>query len=449
MKIRLGIFGVLIVAMLMIFPHDVFATQINNTNANNDVQSDQQAQSDDPLYGRAHGNIDEGFYDTTSQQKISKKTALYASRQVTSNYTQKTYTHETKYDGFTIHNGIDVSKYQKTIDWNQVKQSGIDFAFIRVGYRGASSGGLYPDTTYETNIKNANAAGVKVGVYIYSQAISPAEGVEEANYILERIKGYNITMPVVIDYEYSSAASDGGRLFNANLSKETATATVNAFADQVAAAGYTPMIYANKDMLTRHMNASDIPHLVWLAYVTTTANYEGDYTAWQYSFSGTVPGITGDVDMDVWYGDLTSSNPSSTNASMFRLYNPNSGEHFYTANTEERMNLVNQGWKYEGIGWTAPKTSNSPVYRLYNPNAGDHFYTQSAKERDELVNQGWKYEGIGWYSDDNKQVPLYREYNPNAITGSHNYTPSITEHNNLISKGWHDEGLAWYGVNPS
>lgn len=447
MKIKAGIFGILFVAMVAIFPHTVSATQVGTVDANN---TQQQEQLDDPLYGRANGNIEEGFYeDTTNTFGITKRSALYGSRQVTSSYTQKTYTHATKYDGLTIHNGIDVSKYQKNIDWNQVKQSGIEFAFIRVAYRGASSGGLYTDATYAANIQNAVAAGVKVGVYVYSQAISPEEGIEEANYVLNLIKGYNVTMPVVIDYEYSSAAADGGRLFTANLSKETATATVNAFAKQVETGGYTPMIYANLDMLTRHMNSDNIPYPVWLAHYTTQTPYTGDYTAWQYSSSGAVPGITGDVDMNYWYGDLTSANPDSPNQSMFRMYNPNSGEHFYTANTEERMNLVNQGWTYEGTAWTAPKSSNSPVYRLYNPNAGDHFYTQSAEERDNLVKSGWKDEGIGWYSDDNKQVPLYREYNPNAQIGTHNYTPSTEEHGRLIGLGWKDEGLAWYGVNPS
>jgi len=98
---------------------------------------------------------------------------------------------------------------------------------------------------------------------------------------------------------------------------------------------------------------------------------------------------------------------------MYRLYNPNSGEHFYTSSTEEKSVLVNAGWKYEGIGWTAP-SDGDPVYRLYNANAGDHHYTMSEGEKEALVSYGWKYEGIGWYSDANQSVPLYRQYNPNA-----------------------------------
>lgn len=134
--------------------------------------------------------------------------------------------------------------------------------------------------------------------------------------------------------------------------------------------------------------------------------------------------------------------------SMNRLYNPNSGEHFYTASTTERDRLVKLGWNDEGVGWVAPQTSGTPVYRLYNPNAGDHFYTMSANEKDGLVAVGWNDEGIGWYSADEKGTcaALYREYNPNATTATHNFTLSVDEHVGLVDLGWRAEGAAWYGV---
>ena len=131
---------------------------------------------------------------------------------------------------------------------------------------------------------------------------------------------------------------------------------------------------------------------------------------------------------------------------MYRLYNPNSGEHFYTASEVEKNNLKRLGWSYEGVGWVAPVTSSTPVYRLYNPNAGDHHYTMSVGERDSLMSVGWNDEGIGWYSDDSKSIPLYRQYNPNAVAGSHNYTTSVAERDSLISVGWNDEGVAWHAV---
>ncbi len=131
---------------------------------------------------------------------------------------------------------------------------------------------------------------------------------------------------------------------------------------------------------------------------------------------------------------------------MHRLYNPNSGEHFYTAVDVEYEQLKANGWKDEGNGWIAPVHSDAPVYRLYNPNAGDHHYTMSTYERDMLMQQGWKYEGIGWYSASEEEVPLYRQYNPYAQSGSHNYTALVDENNMLIRSGWQHEGVAWYGV---
>lgn len=130
---------------------------------------------------------------------------------------------------------------------------------------------------------------------------------------------------------------------------------------------------------------------------------------------------------------------------MFRLYNPNSGEHFYTQNVKEEQELANIGWKFEGVGWIAPR-SGAPVYRLYNPNAGDHFYTTNAAEKNSLVKNHWRYEGIGWYSGG--KTALYRAYNPNASVGTHNYTTNIGEENALVRAGWRNENIAWYGVAP-
>lgn len=143
--------------------------------------------------------------------------------------------------------------------------------------------------------------------------------------------------------------------------------------------------------------------------------------------------------------------PKLSSAAMYRLYNPNSGEHFYTADASERNNLKRVGWKYEGVGWTAPTKSNTPVYRLYS--GTDHHYTTDASERDYLIKVGWKYEGVGWYSDDAKGQALYRQFNPNVDpkakrnnSGSHNYTTSKAENDSLVKVGWRAEGIGWYGV---
>lgn len=133
---------------------------------------------------------------------------------------------------------------------------------------------------------------------------------------------------------------------------------------------------------------------------------------------------------------------------MYRLYNKNTGEHFYTDSVVERDSLVKAGWKNENVGWVSPVKSSVPVYRLYNSHVkgGDHHYTTSSGERDYLISVGWTDEGIGWYSDENKTVPVYRQYNPNATTGTHNYTTSKTENDNLVAQGWHAEDIGWYAI---
>ncbi len=143
--------------------------------------------------------------------------------------------------------------------------------------------------------------------------------------------------------------------------------------------------------------------------------------------------------------NLNAANP------MNRLYNPNSGEHFYTADIKEKEALVNLGWNDEGFGWVAAPTKGAKeeqaVYRLYNPNAGDHHYTMSEDERDTLVAYGWKDEKVGWYSAAEDKTPVYRQYNPYANgAGSHNYTTDKAENNYLVSLGWIYEGKAWFAL---
>gem|GEM_PF-6255680 len=138
---------------------------------------------------------------------------------------------------------------------------------------------------------------------------------------------------------------------------------------------------------------------------------------------------------------------------MYRLYNPNSGEHFYTSDEKEKNTLVELGWMDEGTGWYAPEEGDV-VYRLYNPNAGEHHYTMDKNEKDTLVELGWTYEGEGWFSvaqeseDEVTGLAVYRQYNPNAVTGSHNYTLDANENDTLVSWGWYEEGVAWYAVDP-
>jgi len=173
---------------------------------------------------------------------------------------------------------------------------------------------------------------------------------------------------------------------------------------------------------------------------TTNATNEGAYTAVATLDDGYIwsDGDSNDLILN-WAIEQAGR------IAMHRLYNPYSGEHFYTADESERDEVAAAGWEYEGVGWTAPNAGD-PVYRVYNPYAGDHHYTLDVEERDGLVAAGWTDEGVGWRSDPGKAVPLYREYNPNMFSCNHNYTADRAEHDSLVSIGWADEGEAWYGV---
>lgn len=230
-----------------------------------------------------------------------------------SEYTGQTYLHNDRFDGHTVVNGIDVSYHNGGIDWNKVKAAGIEYAMIRVGYRGYTSGTLNEDVNFRSNIQGALTAGLKVGVYIFSQAINNAEAVEEANFIMDRISGYGITLPVVIDFEYASGNT--GRLYNAKLSVDEATGVCGTFGNTVAARGYTPMIYANKSMLQSNLHADVLSRYfkIWLANYTTVTNYGGDYYAWQYSSKGRINGISGYVDCNFFYEDNVFYNTSYYN----------------------------------------------------------------------------------------------------------------------------------------
>ena len=262
------------------------------------------ATNDDPGAGRLSGSdIPAAFYESSpiSNDTTEEGIRRFGDASTKSPYTKKTYTHRSDLVDRPITHGIDVSQYQKNIDWQKVKADGIKYAIIRVGYRGSTQGTLNEDPYFRQNIQGALAAGIEVGVYIFSQATTKKEAVEEANYLLERIKDYNITFPVVLDYEFTSGS---GRLEEAKLSKEKATNVCLAFCETVQAAGYTPMVYANPDMLNNHLNPENISdkYLIWLANYTTATSYTGKYDYWQYSSDGTVDGIEGRVDMNFFYG---------------------------------------------------------------------------------------------------------------------------------------------------
>ncbi len=201
--------------------------------------------------------------------------------------------------------GIDAARYQGDVDWEAVKAGGVSFVFLRLAYRGYTSGSLNKDDNFEVNYEGATAAGLDVGVYVFSQAISQAEAVEEARYVLNELQGRELALPVVLDYELASDASGGflGRLYEAGLSGEQYAAVCLAFCREVEANGYTAAVYAGgsmlRDQVGEALTAAGYP--VWLAHWTVQPRYNGAYEYWQYSGSGHADGIDTEVDLDMRY----------------------------------------------------------------------------------------------------------------------------------------------------
>ena len=197
------------------------------------------------------------------------------------------------------HMGIDVSKYNGTIDWNAVKNSGVSYVIIRCGYRGSTQGALIEDPMFKSNIQGATKAGIKVGVYFFTQAVNEVEAVEEASMVLSLIKGYNISYPVFLDVEATSG--NNGRADG--ISVETRTAVCKAFCQTIQNSGYKAGIYANKTWLNEKINAPSLTgYKIWLAQYAATPTYNRTkYDMWQYSSKGKVSGISGNVDMNISY----------------------------------------------------------------------------------------------------------------------------------------------------
>lgn len=193
--------------------------------------------------------------------------------------------------------GIDVSKYQPSIDWKTVKASGIEFAIIRVGYRGSSTGVLVEDPYFKQHIRGATQAGLKVGVYFFTQAITKAEAVEEASMALALTEGYKLEYPIFIDTERVSGNARAN-----NLSKSNRTEIVEAFCKTIQNAGRKAGVYASKSWYNDQLNVSKLDkYCIWVAQYNTTCTYNGRYSIWQYTETGKVPGIPGKVDLNISY----------------------------------------------------------------------------------------------------------------------------------------------------
>jgi len=202
--------------------------------------------------------------------------------------------------------GVDVSSYQGVIDWQAVAEAGVDFAMVRVGLRGYETGRVVEDTYFRQNIEGALAAGLDVGVYIFSQAINMGEAVEEAHFLLSRIKEYNITYPVVFDWERQTE----GTSRTVNVPGRAQTDCAVAFCRTVEAAGYLPMVYFSP---SKAYDELDLTRLMewpfWLAHYTENwqpTPFRYHYAMWQYSCDGQVAGISTPVDLNLCLAEFGS-----------------------------------------------------------------------------------------------------------------------------------------------
>lgn len=239
--------------------------------------------------------------------------------------------------------GIDVSKWQGNIDWNKVKNDGIEFAIIRTGY------GMYDsqkDEYFETNYKNAKAVGLKVGVYHYSYAMSVDEAKKEAELVLKWLNGRSLDLPVYIDMEDKSQQ---------NLGKTTLNNICKAFCDTIEAGGYWAGIYSNKYWATGLIDGPTLGkrYTYWIAQYNNKCTYNGNYDMWQYSSSGKVNGISGNVDMNYLYRELGGSKGSSSSSSSSKKSNEEIANEIIAGKwgngNARKTALTNAGYDYDAI----------------------------------------------------------------------------------------------------
>ena len=194
--------------------------------------------------------------------------------------------------------GIDVSKWNGDIDWDRVRNAGVEFAIIRVGYRGSVTGSLVEDPRFTENMKGAAASGIPVGVYFFTQAVNEVEAVEEASAVIQLVREYHLEYPIFIDTEGAGGAgrADG-------LDPETRTLVCEAFCRTIENAGYTAGVYASRNWYNNDLHVDKLDrYFIWLAEYRRTPLYQGRYQMWQHTSKGTVNGISGNVDMNIYYG---------------------------------------------------------------------------------------------------------------------------------------------------
>ena len=210
---------------------------------------------------------------------------------------------------YEVLRGIDVSEHQLEIDWQQVAGADIDYAYVRVGRRGYTEGGLFEDEYFKANVKGAHEAGLDVGVYMFSQAITVQEAIEEARFALERVEGNNVTLPIVFDWEQTSV--DGSR--TADATGEQITSYASAFCKKIAKAGYTAGVYFNRSLGYNYYDLEQLKDFeFWLAEYRSVPAFYYNFGLWQYSDNAQVQGIDDECKLVVRFDG--ESRPAALNS---------------------------------------------------------------------------------------------------------------------------------------
>lgn len=391
------------------------------------------------------------YYDAQGNPVPRKETPSVISEGSTagnllkSPYTQKTYT---VLAGYEVSHAIDVSRYQPEIDWEAVKADGIDSVIIRCAYRGyGKTGTLAKDSCYATHIEGALKAGLQVGVYIFSQAITQDEAKEEAQMCLDLCKDYldEMQLPIVMDVEYAGANGTTGRLYDAKLTKAKQTAVCQAFADVIWEAGYQPMVYANASFLNDEMNVKTLTNAgipIWLAHYTTATDYSASpYMMWQYSEDGAVKGISGKIDMNFIFTKKQNvgSGSNSTGGSDNETQPPETIQ----LEAPVLQSVIAENYHTLKLSWK--KTEGAAGYRVYRKVSGGSWEMQATVTgltyTDETAATGetYVYTVKAYQKVDGKTV--WSSYDKKGISGKTTLAAPILK--STSSQGYKSIKLSW------
>lgn len=296
-----------------------------------------------------------------------------------SGFTGTTYTHNSRFDDRILMHGVDVSTYQNGIDWNKAKAAGVDFAIIRIGFRGyGEAGRMQPDDWFVRNIEAAKAAGVMVGVYFFSQALNTFEARAEAKYTLDLLGDYELDLPIFMDYEFSPVSS--GRFTSGTITKIQATANVRAFCDFIQLSGYQAGLYANLNFLNKTVDGEVLgqEYPIWVAQYYNTCNYDYEYDYWQYSSGGNVNGIGGRADVNFLYLPKESKRISDKSLADCEAFLTGASNYQYSAGTAftPGVSVSHNGVQLtEGVDYNVRYVGNSSAGTAYAMIIGKGMYT--------------------------------------------------------------------------